>query len=135
MKSDIQRHILTLTLGGALAVLASPRLHAQTTSAAPGPTDAASDAVANQRADVAADRQKVEGLHDQVAADKAQLKSDMNKYGKNSPQVKADKAAIKSTHNQEKALSRDVRSDRIQTRAARTGGAQMPHVARMGGRR
>lgn len=138
MKPDIRRHILTLTLGGALAVLASPALHAQTTNSAPAPTTpttSGADPTQDLRSNIAADEQKSDGLDQQLKEDKGQLKSDVQKYGKNSPQVKADKAAMKSLRNQQQALNRNLAATRSRAATMQARRSQMPHAARMGPRR
>ncbi len=121
MTTDIRRHILTLALGGAIAVLSGPALYGQSTSAAPTPTPTATapdygkDATEAQKKtaeETAKLRHDSKDLKDQVRANKAQLKSDVKTYGKASSQVAADKAQLQKDAQLKRGLDRDVRMDR-----------------------
>lgn len=136
MRADIRRHILTLTLGGALAVVASPALHAQATSATPAqpPTTNGAGPVKDLHSAIAGDQQKAAGLDQQLKEDKGQLNSDIQKYGKNSPQVKADRSALKSLRNQQQALNRNIAATRSRASMMQARRGRMPHAAPMAGR-
>ena len=136
MNTDIRRHVLTLTLGAAMAVLSGPALHAQSTAAAPSPvTSPAPDNGQDMRAAVkktahatAQYKQDSEKLKRQVRENKAQLKSDMKTYGKSSAQVAADKAQLAKDAQLQRGLSNAVRADRTHI-------MRLNHVARVNGHR
>lgn len=137
MKADIRRHILSLTLGGALAMLGGPALHAQTSNATPAatPTTNGASPVQDLRSTLAGDQQKAAGLDQQVKEDKGQLKSDLQKYGKNSPQVKADRSALKSLRNQQQSLNRSIAATHSRAAMMQARQNHMPSPGRMGGGR
>jgi hypothetical protein len=136
VKTDIRRHILTLSLGAAMAVLSGPALHAQSTTPAPSTTtspapDNGQDmrVATNRAAQVTArNKQDSQKLQQQVRSNKAQLKSDMKTYGKNSSQVAADKAQLRRDAQLKHGLNRHVRADRGHV-------ARLNHVARTHGHR
>ncbi len=139
MTIDIRRHLLTLTLGGAIAVLSGPTLYAQSTTAAPTPSATAAGSPSATAAPstpatattapnpkqvearlhtvtegaVKQDQRDVSGLVAQTKAEETQLKSDMKTYGKASPQVAADKAALARDHQLAGKLRTDVRQERM----------------------
>jgi hypothetical protein len=112
VKTDIRRHILTLSLSGILAALGAPTLIAQNSSPQTPTATAASNTVDAVKAEVAGDRQDVQALQEKTTNDKSKLKADVKQYGKNSPQVAADKAAVKADGEQAKVLRKDVAKDR-----------------------
>lgn len=144
MKTDIRRHILTLALGAAVAVLSGPALHAQSSTAAPSPTPTAAPTTTTttppdngqdmriatkKTAQVKArNKQDSQKLQQQVRSNKAQLKSDMKTYGKSSSQVAADKVQLHRDAQLKGGLNRHVRADRGHM-------MRLNHVARMHGHR
>jgi hypothetical protein len=112
VKTDIRRHILTLSLSGVLAALGAPTLIAQSPSPQTPTATAADNTVDAAKADAAGDRRDVQALQSKTTDDKSKLKADVKQYGKNSPQVAADKAAVKADREQAKDLRKDVAKDR-----------------------